>query len=346
MLSRVKETALRICIYGAGSIGGYIALKLAFAGHEVSVVARGDHLDAIRSNGLELRFDDNRTPLRARVAASDRPAELGPQDAVLVTLKATAVAAIARDLPPLLRPETAVAFLQNGMPWWYGLRIPAHLPKPPDLGMLDPGGRLAALLGERHVMGGIAYPSNEVIAPGVVRTLAASRNDVLLAEIDGSATQRLAALRAALEQAGIPSPPVADIRHTAWNKLLINASVSTLCALAGHPMTILDRDPALRAIARRGFGEVLAIAAAHGMSFAVDPESIFGAEKRFTPHNPSILQDRQRGRPMEIDALLMAPLAFARAARVPAPTLETIAALLARVGADAGTYTLQGSVSS
>lgn len=329
---------MRICIYGAGSIGGYIALKLALAGHEVSVVARGEHLGAIRNNGLELRFDDNRTPLRARVAASDRPAELGPQDAVFVTLKATAVTGMAADLPPLLRPDTAVAFLQNGVPWWYSLRMPAHLPKPPDLGILDPGGRLAALLGERHVMGGIAYPSNEVIAPGVVRTLAASRNDVLLAEIDGSATPRLATLHAALEQAGIPSPPVTDIRHTAWNKLLINASVSTLCALAGHPMTILDRDPALRAIARRGFEEVLAIAAAHDMRFTIDLESIFGPEKRFTPHNPSILQDRQRGRPMEIDALLMAPLAFARVAGVPAPTLETIATLLARVGTDAGTY--------
>jgi 2-dehydropantoate 2-reductase len=337
---------MRICVYGAGSIGGYIALKLALAGHDVSVVARGVHLDAIRSNGLELRFDDGRTPLRARVSASDRPAELGSQDAVLVTLKATAVATMSGDLPPLLQPDTAVAFLQNGVPWWYGLRMPAHLPPPPDLGMLDPGGRLAALLGERHVMGGIAYPANEVIAPGVVRTLAASRNDVLLAEIDGGATPRLAALRTALEQAGIPSPPVADIRHTAWNKLLVNASVSTLCALAGHPMTILDRDPAMRAIARRAFEEVVAIAEAHGMRFAVDPESIFGAGKHFSPHNPSILQDRQRGRPMEIDALLMAPLAFARVARVPAPTLETIAALLARVGADAGTYTPDGSTSS
>ena len=329
---------MRISVYGAGAIGGNLALRLALAGHDVSVVARGEHLAAIRTNGLELRIDDRPEPMRARVAASDQPSELGRQDVVFVTLKAAALGAMAREMEPLLGPDTMVAFLQNGIPWWYDLALPAHLPPAPDLGFLDPGGALHRLLGQRRTLGGIAYPSSEVVAPGVVRILSAGRHDILVAELDDSASARITALRQALEQAGIPSPEVPDIRLAAWNKLLVNASVSTLCALVGHPMAILDSDPALRALARRAFEEVIATAKASGMSSNMDPGAVFGPDRRFSTHKPSILQDRERGRPMEIDALLRAPLAFARARNVDTPTLDSIAALLARLGTDMGVY--------
>jgi len=329
---------VRICVYGAGAIGGNLALRLARAGHDVSIVARGEHLAAIRARGLELRIDIEPQPMHAKVHASDRPADLGAQDVVFSTLKAAALPAMAAELDPLLGPETMVAFLQNGIPWWYDLALPADLPAPPDLGFLDPGGALHRKLGAKRTLGGIAYPSSEVVAPGVVRILAAGRHDILVAELDDSASPRITELRATLEAAGIPSPVVPDIRHASWNKLLINASVSTLCALAGHPMAILDRDPDLRSMARAAFVEVLAIATANGMRFEVDPEALFGPGRSFSQHKPSILQDRERNRPMEIDALLKAPLASAHARGVPAPTLEAIAALLARLGSDMGVY--------
>jgi len=327
---------LRICVYGAGAVGGTIAARLAAGGHDVAVVARGEHLAAIRARGLELQADDDSPPVLARVQASDRPADLGPQEAVLVTLKATALPQLAATIGPLLSPDTMVVFLQNGLPWWYDIGLPARLPPPPDLSLLDPGGRLRAVVGGQRTLAGVTYPSCEAIAPGVVRALRVGRQDVLVGELDDSASPRVTALRAALVQAGIPSPPVADLRHVVWNKLLVNASVSTLCALAGHPMNILDRDPALRATAQRGFREVVAIARAHGMAFADDGAALFGPQQRFSGHKPSILQDRERGRPMEIDALLLAPLAFAASAGLAAPTLATIAALLARLAVDAG----------
>ena len=330
---------MRICVYGAGAVGGTIAARLAAGGHEVSVVARGEHLQAIRANGLELRAEDATPPLRARLQASDRPQDLGPQQAVLVTLKATALPQLAETLPPLLAPDTMVVFLQNGLPWWYDIGLPARLPPPPDLSLLDPGGRLRAVVGAARTLAGVTYPSCEALAPGVVRALRAGRQDVLVGELDDRQSDRVAALRAALVQAAIPSPAVTDLRHVVWSKLLVNASVSTLCALAGHPMNILDRDPALRATALRGFREIVAIARAHGMAYPETVDALLGPEQRFTGHKPSILQDRERGRPMEIDALLLAPLAFAATAGIAAPTLATIAALLARVGADAGSRT-------
>ncbi|MBL8674733.1 MAG: 2-dehydropantoate 2-reductase [Rhodospirillales bacterium] len=325
---------MRICVFGAGAVGGLIATRFAQAGHDVGVVARGAHLDAIRAGGLTLRVDGAGDVGPVRVAASGSPADLGRQDVVLVTLKGYALPSVAAGVAPLLGPDTVVVFLQNGVPWWYPRRAPARLPAPPDLGFLDPGGALERAVGLERVLGGIVYPSAEQPAPGVVRHVVSSRDDILVGEIDDRDTPRLAALRAVLAEAGFPSPVVPDLRHAAWNKLLVNASVSTLCCLAGHPMNILDRDPGLRDLARRALAEVLSVATSAGMAFDLDPAAMFAPERRFGPHRPSILQDFQRGRPLEIDALLTAPRAFAHAAGVPTPVLDSIAALLARKVAD------------
>src|ERR1700694_5146916 len=157
---------MRICIFGAGAVGSHFAVRLARAGHEVSCVMRGPHLEAVRAGGLTLRAGD--TEVSARVGASDDPAALGPQDLVISTLKANALGSLVTGLPPLLRDDTAVVFAQNGIPWWYDLGLPSDHPLPPDLGFLDPGGGLRAAVSRDRIIGGVIFSANEVIAPGIV----------------------------------------------------------------------------------------------------------------------------------------------------------------------------------
>ncbi|MBL8674732.1 MAG: 2-dehydropantoate 2-reductase, partial [Rhodospirillales bacterium] len=243
---------MRICVFGAGSIGGHVAARLAAAGHEVSVVARGAHLDAIRVRGLELRFNGPQPAIRARVAASDRPADLGPQDAVFITTKANALSASAGSVAPLLGPVTPVAFVQNGIPWWYARGLRAGRPPPPDLSALDPGGALERAIGFERTIGGVVLSSNEVVEPGIVRNQTPTRNVLTLGEIDDRPSERVAALRLALRDAGMSSPDTADIRLVAWNKLLRNLSRSTLCALSGESIhDLFHADAAMQELARR-----------------------------------------------------------------------------------------------
>jgi 2-dehydropantoate 2-reductase len=155
---------MRICIFGAGAVGSHLAVRLALAGHDVCCVMRGPHLEAVKARGLVLRVGDAEFP--ARVKASDDPVTLGPQDLVISTLKATGVSSLATGLRPLLRDDTAVVFAQNGIPWWYDIGLAADHPPPPDLAFLDPGGRLRAAVAKEHIIGGVIFSSNEIVAPG------------------------------------------------------------------------------------------------------------------------------------------------------------------------------------
>src|SRR3954447_11714796 len=202
---------MRICIFGSGAVGSHFAVRLAQAGHEVSCVMRGPHLDAVRNNGLTLRVGGGE--FKAKVKASDDPATLGPQDVVISTLKATGVAALASGLKPLLRDDTAVVFAQNGIPWWYDIGLSSDHPPPPDLGFLDPGGSLRAAVPKERIVGGVVFSSNEVIAPGVAANLSPERNMLLVGECDDRESERIARLRAALEGAKIASAPVTRIRE-------------------------------------------------------------------------------------------------------------------------------------
>src|SRR5882762_1605315 len=160
---------MRICVFGAGAVGSHLAVRLALSGHDVSCVMRGPHLEATKARGLTLRVGD--AGFSARVKASDDPAELGPQDFVISTLKATALSSLVAGLPPLLGDDTAVVFAQNGIPWWYDIGIAPDHPPVPDLGFLDPGGRLRAIVSPERIIGGVIFSSNEVIAPGLVANL-------------------------------------------------------------------------------------------------------------------------------------------------------------------------------
>ena len=322
---------MRICIFGAGAVGSHFAVRLARAGHDVSCVMRGPHLDAVRARGLTLKVGD--TEFTASVKASADPAELGPQDVVISTLKATSIGALATGLKPLLGGDTAIVFAQNGIPWWYDLGLPAAHSAIPDLSFLDPGGRLRAVVPQRSIVGGVVFSSNEVIAPGVVANLTPERNRLAIGECDDRPGERIARLRAALNDAAIDSPDVTEIRETIWSKLLTNMSMSVLCLLTGLTARALRDDPDMQDVIPRLLEEANAVA-----------QHYIPAVKRVTrtgpapDHKPSILQDYELGRAMEIDVLVRAPAAFARAAGLSTPMLDLMASLAIQKARGKGLY--------
>jgi 2-dehydropantoate 2-reductase len=322
---------MRICIFGAGAVGSHFAVRLARAGHDVSCVMRGAHLEAVKAKGLTLRVGD--AELAATVKASDDPAKLGTQDVVISTLKATGVPSLADGLKPLLRDDTAVVFAQNGVPWWYDIGLSADHPPPPDLSFLDPGGRMRAAFRKERIIGGVIFSANEVVEPGMVENLSPERNRLLVGECDDRASERIARLRDTLDAASIESPPASRIRETIWSKLLTNMSMSVLCLLTGQTARAVRDEPALRDVVPRLLDEANAVA-----------QSCCPGVKRVTrtgpapEHKPSILQDFELGRAMEIDALVRAPAAFARAAGLSTPMLDLMAGLAIQKARDKGLY--------
>jgi 2-dehydropantoate 2-reductase len=322
---------MRICIFGAGAVGSHFAVRLALAGHEVSCVMRGAHLEAVKARGLTLRVGD--AEFSAKVTASDDPSTLGPQDVVISTLKANGLGALVTGLKPLLHDDTAVVFAQNGIPWWYDLGLSPDQPKPPELGFLDPGGALRAAVSKQRIIGGVIFSANEIAEPGIVVNNSTDRNALLIGECDDRQSERIGRLRAALDDAKIQSPAVEQIRETIWTKLIGNMSVSVLCLITGHTVKGAMEDPALQDITPRLLEEAEAIG-----------QSCFPGMKRNTrggspaAHKPSLLQDYERGRPMEIDTLVRAPAAFGKIAGLSTPMLDVLAALAIRAARDKGLY--------
>jgi 2-dehydropantoate 2-reductase len=322
---------MRICIFGAGAVGSHLAVRLARAGHDVSCVMRGPHLDAVKARGLTLRAGD--AEFSADVTASDDPARLGPQDLVISTLKATALSSLAIGLQPLLRDETAVVFAQNGIPWWYDIGLSPDHPPPPDLAFLDPGGALRSAVSRDRIIGGVIFSSNEVVAPGIVANLSPDRNILQVGECDDRTTERIERLRTLLQEAGLLSPPVPRITEAIWSKLLTNMSMSVLCLLTGQTARAVREDPDLHDVVPQLLNEADSIA-----------RSCFPDIKRVARngpapnHKPSLLQDYELGRAMEIDVLVRAPAAFARAAGLSTPMLDLMAALAIRQARDKGLY--------
>ncbi len=312
---------MRICVFGAGAIGGNYATRLAAAGNDVSVVARGPHLEAIRARGLTLLTGDK--TIIAQIAASDNPADLGPQDVVISTLKASSLAALADTVAPLLGPGMPVVFAQNGIPWWYGHGLAKGRPKAPDLSRLDPSGALQKVVGFNRTLGGVITSSNHVIEPGVIRNISPERNVLWVGEPDDQQTPRITKLRETLIAAGIASPSTSDLRYDIWHKLMANLTGSTLALILRQPTTI-QATPMINRLARRAHAEALAVAAAHGVVLDDSPEVRYGPKRVYPDHRPSILQDYEGDRPMEVEAIVRAPVAFARSAGIDTPTLDAI----------------------
>jgi 2-dehydropantoate 2-reductase len=314
---------MRICVFGAGAVGGHIAARLSASGHEVSVVARGAHLEAMRSRGVKLLHGEEVIAGRVRTGA------IGVQDAVFVALKANALDAFAAAAGPLLGAETAVVFAQNGIPWWYA----------EDMDALDPGRKLRHTVARRNVVGGVVYSANEVVEPGVIRNYVPNNNMLVIGDADNRNPPRVQALRKALEDAGMSSPAPRDIREAVWAKLVQNLGNSSLCLLTECSTSAVAGDPQLRKLSDRMKAEASAIALAHGIDIARAPQRPSGGHASGAiGHKPSMLQDYERGRPMEVAAQLVAPLQFARGAGVPTPTLDIVVPLAAQKAASKGLY--------
>ena len=322
---------MRICIFGAGAVGSHFAVRLMLAGHDVSCVMRGPHLEAVRTRGLTLRVGE--AEFTARVKASDDPAALGPQDLVISTLKATSLESLVAGLPPLLNDDTAVVFAQNGIPWWYDIGLSPDHPDVPDLGFLDAGGRLRSLVSPERIIGGVIFSSNEVVAPGIVANLSPDRNMLQVGECDDRASARIERLRALLNEASIQSQPIHRIRETIWSKLLTNMSMSVLCLLTGQTARAVRDDSALRDVVPRLLDEANSVA----QRYIPDVRRLTRSGPA-PDHKPSILQDYELGRAMEIDVLVKAPAAFARAAGLSTPMLDLMAALAVQKAHDKGLY--------
>ena len=325
---------MRICVFGAGSVGGYLAGFLAKGGADVSVLARGAHLAAIRINGLTVETPDG--SINVKLPASDEPAELGRQDAVLVTVKAPALNAVAATIAPLLDRDTPVAFAMNGIPWWY---FHAHA-GPLDghhLARLDPGDALWNTVGPQRAIGGIFWPACSVPAPGVVRLLTSAGRGTVFGEPDGSTTPRITALADVFRAADLPVTVAANIRELIWQKLAFNLSAGPMCVLTQSAVRATHEEPALIECSRHMLAEAQAIALAMGFWLGIDAERVVATNTQLA-HRPSILQDLEAGRPMEIDALYSVPLDLARMAGVTTPMLDLLVGLIKAKARARGLY--------
>ena len=324
---------MRVCIYGAGAIGGYLGAELAGAGVDVTLIARGPHLAAMKENGLKLLIDGDERISHPR--CSDDPAEAGIQDYVIVALKAHSAPAIVAAMEPLLGPETAVVTAINGVPWWYfhGLEGPWRDHR---LDSVDPGGVQWDGIGPARAIGCVVYPACVMPEPGVIRHM--SGNRFSLGEPGGEATMRVTALSKALIEAGLKAPVRPRIRDEIWIKLWGNLCFNPISALTHAMLDEVVTDPGTVGVCRRMMAEAQAIGEALGARFAVDIDKRMVGAAQVGAHKTSMLQDLERGRPMEIDALLTVVQELARLTGQPSPTIDTVLALIQQRARAAGVY--------
>lgn len=325
---------MKICVFGAGAIGGLMAARLARKGDaEVTIIARGLHLAAMQQNGLTLISGEERFTVRPRCVASAE--EAGPQDHVLVTLKAHSLPGAAKQMQPLLGPDTAIVSAVNGIPWWYFYGMEG-VHRDRRVASVDPDGTVWELLHPRRAIGCIVYPAAEVTEPGVVEHTYGDRFS--LGEPDGSRSERASRLSEALIAAGFKAPVRPRIRDEIWVKLWGNLAFNPISALTTVTLDVLTADPGQREIARTMMLEAQAIAEALGVRFGIDVDKRIAGAAEVGVHKTSMLQDLERGRPMEIDALLGVVVEFAELTGLPAPACRTVLSLVRARGRAAGCY--------
>lgn len=314
---------MRIAIYGAGAVGGYLGVQLALAGQDVTLIARGAHLAAMRANGVRLLIGDEQRVARPRCVQV--PSEAGPQDYVFLTTKAHQLPGIVDALPALLGAETAVVTAQNGIPWWYCYRLEGPW-EDRRLTSVDPGGRLWEAIRPERVIGCVVYPAVEIVEPGVIRHVEGDRCS--LGEPDGSRSARASRLSRALIAAGLRAPVRSRIRNELWIKLWGNVAFNPISALTGATLDVICRDPGTRALARAVMIEAQAVASALGEQFRIDVDQRIDGAARVGAHRTSMLQDLERGRRMEIDAIVGAVGELGRLTGVATPSIDALYALV------------------
>jgi 2-dehydropantoate 2-reductase len=325
---------MRLCVFGAGAIGGLMAAKLAAKGEvEVTVIARGPHLAAMQAKGLKLISEGQETVVPVRAVASAE--EAGPQDYVLVTLKAHSLPGAAKGMQPLLGPETAIVSAVNGIPWWYFHKFPGPH-EDHRVRSVDPDGQVWELLHPSRAIGCIVYPAAEVPEPGVIEHTYGDR--FTLGEPDGSRTPRISALSEALIAAGFKAPVRPRIRDEMWVKLWGNLAFNPISALTGATLDVVTADPGQRGVARAMMVEAQAVGEKLGVRFGIDVDKRIAGAAEVGAHKTSMLQDLERGRPMEIDALLGVVVELAELVGVEVPTCRTVLALVRARGRAAGCY--------
>jgi 2-dehydropantoate 2-reductase len=318
---------MNITVIGAGAIGGHIAARLAAAGESVSVVARGEHLKAIRARGLILK--EGGEEIVARVEATDRIAEVRRPDLVVLGVKAHQLAPIAADVASILTPSTMVLTTQNGIPWWYffkhGGPYDGH-----RLESVDPGGAIAGHLPIDAIIAGVSYQAAEIESPGVIRHVEGHR--LPLAEIDGAKSDRVAALAELFSRAGFKSPVLTDVRTEIWMKLWGNLTFNPISALARATLEDICRFAPTRALAAAMMREAQTVGEAFGIRFRLSIDKRIAGAEGIGAHKTSMLQDVEQGKAIEIDALLGSVIELARLAKVATPHLDAVYAATKLLG--------------
>ena len=325
---------MKICIYGAGAIGGYLGAQLAHVeGIEVSLIARGAHLEAMRKNGLKLLIEGAERV--ARPAATDDPAELGPQDYVIVTLKTHQGWEVAEQMAPLLGDDTTVVTCQNGIPWWYFYGLDSQY-RNLRLASVDPGDRQWNAIGPERALGCVVYPATEIVEPGVIRHIYGNRFP--FGEPSGETTPRCERLGEALISAGFKAPILPQVRNEIWLKLWGNLCFNPISALTRATLDIVATDPGTRSLSREMMREAQSIAVRLGVHFRVDLEKRIDGAAKVGAHRTSMLQDLENGRALEIDGLLTVVQEMGRMVDLETPHIDSVLALIQQLGRTQGLY--------
>ncbi|MEP6545862.1 MAG: 2-dehydropantoate 2-reductase [Gammaproteobacteria bacterium] len=315
---------MKIAIVGVGAIGGYVGTRLALAGEDVTFIARGANLAALRSRGIKLQASDGSEQAVAQVKATDDYSVAGPQDMVILAMKAHQLEAVAREVPKLFGPETVVVPMQNGIPYWYFYRYPGELAGA-RVQSVDPTGVIGEHIACERVIGCVVYPAAQLLSPAVIKHVEGNRFPV--GEPDGTVSARVTRVSECFIRGGLQAPILADIRAEIWLKLWGNLTFNPISALSRATLAAICQYPPSRAVAAAMMTEAQAVAGKLGITFRVPLEKRIAGAERVGHHKTSMLQDVESGRALEIDALLGSVVELARLTGTPTPHMDTVYAL-------------------
>ena len=315
---------MKICIVGAGAIGGMLGAKLALGGHDVTLILRGANLEAVKQDGLTLIEESGNQLLVKPIRATSIISEAGVQDAVILGMKAHQVAAVAADLPQLMHSATRVVTMQNGIPWWYFHKLAGNFTGMP-VQAVDPDGVIARCIPIDSVIGSVVYPASEVIRPGVIKVIEGNR--FTLGEIDGCDTPSIRAISDAFKGAGFKAPVSMDIRSEIWLKVWGNLSFNPISALTHATLEDICLYPPTRELAASMMLEAQAIGEKLGVQFKVSLEKRIAGAQAVGQHKTSMLQDVEQGRALELQALVASVIELGQITQTPTPTIHAVYAL-------------------
>ena len=311
---------MKVCIVGAGAIGGYMAVRIANAGHDVSVIARGPHLAAIKARGMKL-IEENDEFVAENLTATEFVGELGPMDVVLLALKSHQIAPIVNDMSVLLGPNTVIITLQNGIPWWYFQNFVGEYANR-VVETVDPGGLLFKSIDPDRLIGCIAYPAVTISKPGVIQHIEGNRFPV--GELSGMKTERVQMVSDLFTESGFKSRILDDIRSEIWLKLWGNLTFNPISALSHSTLVDICQFPLTRQLAATMMTEAQTVGERLGAHFRIPMEKRIAGAESVGKHKTSMLQDVEAGKPMEIESMLGAVIELAEVTRVQTPTLRAI----------------------